>query len=175
MAQGRVIVQLAASLDGRIADAAGGVSWLDPFPAADFDFFEPFLANVGAIVMGRTAYDRGRELGPWPYGAREVLVMSNRALDTQLSFLRAAGGAMAPAINAVKARATGDVWVMGGGKTVGQALAEDVVDVLDIVTLPVVLGGGPLWRPDGPQPSFRLAAQYTYKSGAMRVVMERAR
>ena len=45
---------VAASLDGFIADADGGVGWLDPFNSPDTTAsYESFIAQIGTIVMGR--------------------------------------------------------------------------------------------------------------------------
>ena len=58
----RFCVSLAVSLDGYIADAQGGVKWLDPFFTKEIDF-PGFLATIGAVVMGRTTYDQTLTFG----------------------------------------------------------------------------------------------------------------
>lgn len=170
---GEVVLSVAASLDGRLADASGRVSFLDPYPASDFAF-DDFIANVGAILMGRISYDRGRELGPWPYGATPVLVMSHRPLDTDLHFLKRFDGAIAGAIAQLKAQTDKMVWIMGGGDVARQALDADLVDRIDLVIVPELLGAGPLWRPAGAQRKFKPVRTTFHANGALSVVMARS-
>jgi dihydrofolate reductase len=170
---GPIVLSIAASLDGRLADATGGVGFLDPYPAADFAF-DDFVADVGAILMGRTSYDRGRELGPWPYGATPVLVLSHRPLDTELSFLQRHEGPISGAINQLRAKTDKTIWIMGGGDVARQALDADLVDRIDLVIVPTVLGAGPLWRPDGGQRRFRPVRSTLHGNGAWSIILERA-
>jgi dihydrofolate reductase len=170
---GPIVLSIAASLDGRLADATGGVSFLDPYPAADFAF-DAFTESVGAILMGRTSYDRGRELGPWPYGATPVLVMSHRPLDTELSFLQRFDGPVAGAIAQLRAKTDKTIWIMGGGDVARQAMDADLVDRIDLVIVPTVLGAGPLWRPDGDRRPYKPVRSTLHGNGAWSIVMERA-
>jgi dihydrofolate reductase len=170
---GQVVLSIAASLDGRLADAAGRVSFLDPYPASDFAFDE-FVAGVGAILMGRTSYDRGRELGPWPYGATPVLVLSHRPLDTELPFLKRFDGPISGAIAQLKAQTEKVIWIMGGGDVARQALDANLVDRIELAIVPELLGAGPLWRPDGVQPTFKPVRSTMHATGALSIVLERA-
>lgn len=61
----RFIVYIAASADGYIADAEGGIDGLAAYDARQYGYDE-FIASVGAIVMGRTTYDEVLRPGDWP-------------------------------------------------------------------------------------------------------------
>ena len=56
-------VFIATSIDGYIADADGGVDWLNdlqtthPLPEGDDGGFGAFVSSVDAIVMGRTTFE----------------------------------------------------------------------------------------------------------------------
>jgi dihydrofolate reductase len=175
---GPVVISAAVSLDGRLADGAGGVGWLDPYPASDFGF-DQFIAGVGGVIMGRRSFEAGRKLGPWPYGALPVTVMTHRPLETALPTLQGFEGSVADAIAQMRARAGGAIWLMGGGEIFAQALAARSVDRIDLAIIPVVLGAGPLWAPEGNsqgalQAGFKLATVETKPGGAVRYIMERA-
>ncbi len=146
-----VVLSAAVSLDGRIADSAGHVGWLDPYPASDFGF-DAFVAQVGCIIMGRTTFELGKRLGPWPYGAKRCIVMSHRPLETELGFLSREEGALTPLIQRLRGEVNGAIWIMGGGQVFSQALTEGVVDRIDLAVLPTVLGSGPLLLPEATRP-----------------------
>ena len=52
----RVRFYVATSLDGFIADREGSVEWLAPYDARLYGY-DRFLAEVGALIMGRRTYE----------------------------------------------------------------------------------------------------------------------
>jgi len=124
-------------------------------------------ARSGAVVLGRRLFDVVDGPGGWDdatgYGAGEaatpafVVVTSVPPPDVRLTGLdwTFVTTGLRDAVAAARARAEAasspsggplDVVVMGGGATVGSALAAGLVDVLTLHLAPVVLGAGtPLW------------------------------
>ena len=142
-----VRAQLAVSVDGRIADARGGVGWLEPFPAEDFGIQE-FLNGIGTLVMGRTTYDQMLGFGPWPHGEKRTMVLTTRGLDAAgVEAVRPADAGRAVA--ALRGNTNGDVWVVGGARTIAAMLAARALDRLELHVIPVLVGDGiPLFGPD---------------------------
>lgn len=70
-----VILYIAHSVDGFIADRTGGIGWLKPFDGYDFGY-DGFFARVDAVVMGRKTYQDCRGFGEWPYPGRSAVVMT---------------------------------------------------------------------------------------------------
>jgi len=71
-------VFIATSLDGYIADADGGVGFLDTFPMPEGDDmgYYAFMAQVDALLMGRKSFETVLSFGvEWPY-AKPVFVWS---------------------------------------------------------------------------------------------------
>ncbi len=66
----KITYYVAASLDGFIADADGGVGWLEyvGIPIEQSGCAE-FFATVDALVMGRKTYDRSVDWALGPMGA----------------------------------------------------------------------------------------------------------
>ena len=63
----RVRFYVATSLDGFIADREGSVDWLAPYDARLYGY-EKFVAEVGALIMGRRTYEMISAIGEdWPY------------------------------------------------------------------------------------------------------------
>jgi dihydrofolate reductase len=124
MSASRVRVYIASSIDGFIAGPGDDLSWLPDDEqitgATDTDpnalQYEDFIAEVGALLMGRRTYDVVRGFGPpWPYGDRPVLVATNRALDQDPPVtVRAVRGPIAELVEEAKAAAGGlDVYLDG--------------------------------------------------------------
>jgi dihydrofolate reductase len=61
MSTGKITLYIATSVDGYIADEAGGVTWLEPFEAAasdaDIEAFTAFYESVDCLVMGAKTYE----------------------------------------------------------------------------------------------------------------------
>ncbi|MSP68039.1 MAG: hypothetical protein EXQ96_08135 [Alphaproteobacteria bacterium] len=141
--------QLAVSVDGRIADARGGVGWLEPFPAEDFGLQE-FLNGIGTLVMGRATYDQMQGFGPWPHGKKHTLVLTTRALGSAPAGVEAVRPVdLGAAVAVLRGETGGDVWVVGGQRTLAAMLAADALDRLEPYLIPVLVGDGiPLFGPD---------------------------
>jgi dihydrofolate reductase len=150
----RVRVYLGCSLDGCIAGPEHDISFLSdygpspgdpPVPSeqAGLDF-DAFLAETGALLMGRRTYQVLLDHDVWPYGDRPVLVATHHALPPapQGGHARAVCGPVEALVAAAREAAGGrDVYV-DGGDLVRQALEAGLVDTLCLTFLPVVLGRG---------------------------------
>ena len=82
----RVILYIAISLDGYIADLNGGVSWLDSGADAENteDGYEAFLQKIDTVVMGYNTYRQvAEELSPgkWVYSGMMSYVLTHRKMD----------------------------------------------------------------------------------------------
>lgn len=143
MAQVRVFI--ATSLDGFIAGPNDDLSWLptDDLPGEGAVDFGAFMAEVGALLMGRRTFDMVAGFdGPWPYGDTPVVVASHRELVTDVPSVSRVEGTMDEVVAAaLKAAAGKDVYV-DGGTMVQQALAAGLVDELILSVVPILLGGG---------------------------------
>jgi len=136
----QIVGYIAASLDGYIADAAGGVDWLDAFQNVDSGF-DAFFDSIRTVVLGRTTYEQVLGFG-WPYAGRRGLVVTSRALDDPPDGVEAWRDGIAALVDHVRGLSDGDVWVVGGGRLQQAMLEAEAIDRLDIFVLPVTLGSG---------------------------------
>ncbi|HMI92411.1 MAG TPA: dihydrofolate reductase family protein [Polyangiales bacterium] len=139
----RVRVFIACSLDGFIAGPNDELDWLSSGSGAAEDTFTPFLAQIGALLMGRRTYDvvLGFTSG-WPYGETPVLVASSKPVVTQRASVRGIGGSIAELITRAKqAAGERDVYI-DGGALIRSALDADLIDELIVTVIPIVLGAG---------------------------------
>lgn len=78
----KVILYIAVSLDGYIADCKGSVDWLsgqDKTVELE-DTFTPFFSDIDTVIMGRTTYHQiVSDLFPerWPYKEAVTYVLTH--------------------------------------------------------------------------------------------------
>jgi len=160
------------SMDGRIADAANGLGFLDTIgeghvsPAP----FDDFIATVDAVVVGATTLrwllDGGHG---WPHDDLPTwLVSHDPTLGERVGATRAplsrVEGDLSAAFAAIEAAGHAHVWLAGGGAVAAQALALDRVDDVIVTIAPTVVGAGAALfdATDLPERRFRvLAAGHT--------------
>lgn len=177
---GQVVLYIASSLDGRVAGAGHDLSWLEPFSDA-LAGFEAFQKTLGAAVMGRTTFDvcAGME---WAYGALPVRVLTRRAFERpaslpQIADVTPVAGSLESVVESIRRECASDVWLVGGGDVVAQAIKADVIDRIRLFTIPVVLGEGPLLVPHVADSvrRWKLTATQTFSSGVVELDLVRDR
>lgn len=183
----QIILYIAASLDGFIADAGGGVDWLPTGDGGDDCGYADFYAAVAALIMGRRTYDQIRQFGDWPYPGKPVYVFTARPPDDAppagVRFIQT------DAVDFVQTVASqhtaGPIWLVGGAYLANQFRTAGLIDEYRVFVIPVILGRGiRLFGGDGnndsdsngdgnaPATPLRLAATQTYAGG---IVMLRYR
>ncbi len=144
----RVRVYVACSLDGFIAGPGDDLSFL---PGPDVDAPDPgealqfpdFMAQIGAMLMGRRTYDIVTGMGvPWPYGEVPVLVATSRPLEPVAPTVRAVHGPIDQLVDQAIASAVGGDVYLDGGALVQSALNAGRVDEICLSVVPVLLGAG---------------------------------
>ena len=136
------------------------------------------FATTDAMLMGRVLYDEWAAYWPEhaddPFGdvmnSTKKYVVSNtlRAADWQNTEL-IRGDEAARKISEIKAGAGGDIAMSGSATTVRWLLREGLLDELDLLVHPVVVGGGlaRLFPPDHPTVGLELQSAETFKSGVL--------
>lgn len=143
---GKIVLYLAISVDGYLADQRGGVDWLlgDGSQPDAPDSYPAFLDTVDAIIMGWTTYHQlVTELSPdsWPYEGRHCYVVTHRRKENQEN-LFFWNGELTALVDKLKEEYDGNVWICGGASVAGQLLREDRIDRLWLSIIPTVLGKG---------------------------------
>lgn len=154
----RVLIYVAASLDGRIANGAGSVDWLESVrdgPEEDYGYAH-FLDRVSTILMGRKTYED--VLGfdcDYPYRHLENIVYTRNAKYTG-EHPKAAGtdvkivtGSVIDHVRGLKAqgRPGSVIYANGGGEIFSELLRGNLVDEIILTIHPSIQGDGPLLFP----------------------------
>lgn len=143
---GKLVLYLAVSVDGYLADEQGGVSWLggDGGEPENFGSYPAFYETVEAIIMGWSTYHQiVTELSPdnWPYEGCPCYVVTHRSEPDQegITFWNEP---LTDLADKLKGEHEGNVWLCGGASVAGQLLKEDRIDKLWLSIIPTVLGKG---------------------------------
>ena len=176
---GRVRVYIATSLDGYIAGPDHDLSWLmgpdAANPGGETDpgalTYEAFIADVGALLMGRGTCDVVQDLGGWQhYGDRPVLVATHRELEDMPPTVRAVSGPIDELVDAaLEAAAGADVYI-DGGDVIRQAAEADLIDDLTLTIAPIALGDGhPLFAGLGRRYPLEILSHHTFAGGRVQI------
>lgn len=152
----RIRTHIGVSLDGFLAEADGMPTW-DSLPSftPETHGYNTFMANVDAVVMGRTCFDQGfADSGwknGWPWPGKPVLVVTSHPLE-QTDLPEGVEAVADPKAAVERLRDLGierDVQLLGGQGAVQSFLDAGLLDELGIVVLPLVLDAGiPLFASD---------------------------
>jgi dihydrofolate reductase len=167
MTRPRVSAFLGASLDGFIAEADGGLGFLDPFAREEHGYTE-FYASVDTLLMGRKTYEFVLGFGTWPFKDRRVEVLSHGVHSPRFNerFLSGTPEEVLAALGADGARHV----YADGGEVVTQFLAAGCLDALVVTVVPVVLGEGiRLFATSPGTHRLTLEAAHTFGSGMVQL------
>lgn len=142
----KVILFIAMSLDGFIADTAGGVSWLtgQDSRAENADSYSVFEKSIDTVIMGWNTYHQIiTELSPdqWVYENLQSYVITHRVCTP-------ADGITFTAENPCKlvkdlVRKDGkNIWICGGADIIHQLMRMNLIDIYHISVIPTILGNG---------------------------------
>ena len=146
MAERKIILNLAVSLDGYICDPEGGFAWisgqgdrrLDTVPHYDI---EAFASQVDVIVMGRKAYeDCGLDFVAEPQ-TKQFWIASSKPLALEPP-ARWISGDLVASVLALKKQPGKDIWLFGGAGVTDPFIRADAVDEYIIGIIPILLGQG---------------------------------
>jgi dihydrofolate reductase len=148
----RVIVHMAASLDGFIARKDGRVDWLetsDEFPGGETlsaDLIDAFLKTIDCYVMGSRTYETALNFESkgfgWSYGDKPVFVLTSRKLPRTRDTVEFYSGDLAGFVNARLRTSFQAIWFVGGGSVCGECLRLGLADEIRYSILPIVIGDG---------------------------------
>ena len=142
----KVILFIAVSLDGYIADSNGGVKWLNgqDNDNENVDTYSEFVKDIDTILMGWNTYHQVvTELSPteWVYSNFITYVIThNKNQSTEK--IRFTDENPTQLLKELKANDGKDIWICGGANLVSQLMREKLIDKYYISVIPTLLGKG---------------------------------
>jgi dihydrofolate reductase len=167
----KVVLFIAASLDGCIAGPRGEIDWL--FDDQDYGY-AAFYSGVELLAMGRRTYAACAAFPDWPYPGKPCHVFTRSqalAPDPRIAPCRDD-----PAVFVARERDRGEgtIWLVGGAELAGAFLERDLVDEIVLSIHPLVLGAGiPLVRGLTARRGFALLDCRRFDSGLVQLSYRR--
>lgn len=140
-----VILYIATSQVGFIADKNGGVNWLtqpDETTVEDCGY-KDFYDRVEAIVMGSSSYEQILGFGEWLWPSKPTYVFSSRPIDIQRTDVFSAGNKVHDFMRQFQAENWGkNIWLLGDAKLVQSFAEQNLIDEYIITIFPTALSKG---------------------------------
>ena len=194
----RITISEFMSLDGVVQapggpdeDSDGGFAhggWSMPYfdPEAMGSAIDEVAKRAEALLYGRRTWQV--MAGAWPeragdpfadwINAIQKYVVSDTLTEADLTWAPTSlirGADLVPAVSALRDRPGGDVNVIGSARLVRSLIEADLVDELNLMVEPIVLGGGKgIFPSDGVARRFELVSATTAKTGVRICRYERA-
>ncbi|MFH0519569.1 dihydrofolate reductase family protein [Streptomyces sp. M41] len=186
----RIVITEFISLDGVVQapggpqeDTDGGFAhggWSHPYFDAEVlgGAFDAGMQKAEALLYGRRTYLTMAAAWPGragdPFADRlnslKKYVVSDTLTDDELTWnntTRIPGGEAVARIRELRQSAGGDLAMMGSPTLVRTLIQEGLVDELQLIVMPVLLGGGKsIFPADGGKRPFELVSTTTAKTGA---------
>ena len=149
MNQRKLVLYIAASLDGYIADSEHGMDWLFSVEGEGDNGFAKFYDTVDTVLVGRTTYDwilRQEKTADKIYSDKKcyVFTRTERLPYKHIEFIHKDAAGF---VKELKHQDGKNIWVVGGGELLQVFMKEKLVDELFITIAPILLGKGiPLFR-----------------------------
>ena len=177
---GKIILDLAVTLDGYISGPKGEIDWLVKDDEQDFgDILAEILIGVDAIFYGRVSYDLWGNYQP-DDEASPKLKESYRLLHSKTKYVFSKtmkgddsstifiNSDIEENILSIRQKVRGDIWVYGGAKLIASMMNLDLVDVYRLAIHPVIIGEGiPLFRDNKNRIQLKLINTEQSKSGVV--------
>ncbi len=143
----RVILFIATSIDGYVADSNGDVSWLggDGSDTNAVGSYPEFINGIDTVILGYTTYNQiVSELAPsnWPYSDHNTYLITHRDVAPTEQGVVVWKDSLETLIKKLKAQQGKDIWVCGGASIANQMIESGLIDVFHLSIIPTILGSG---------------------------------
>lgn len=141
-----VILYIAASVDGYIAEPDGSIDFLGGgIELVEEDTsYQELMEKIDTVVMGRTTYDQVvNELAvdQYPYEEQSsYIITSHPDQNTEKLFFTSQGPV--ELIQELKEQEGEAIWVVGGASIIAPLVEANLIDTYILTTIPTILGKG---------------------------------
>lgn len=142
-AERKVILYIAASLDGFIAKPNDDLSFLSIVQKEGEDYgYSQFINSVDTVIIGRKTYDRVmNQVSEFPHAGIETYVIT-RTLRPDNGKTKFYNGDLNELVLRLKSESGSNIFVDGGAEIVNELLRYNLIDEFIISVIPILLGNG---------------------------------
>lgn len=141
----KVILYIATSQDGFIADKDGGVGWLDPYNNIEGEDcgYHAFYKSIDGIIMGSRSYEQILGFGPWIWPGKPAFVFTANSLTVERPEVSLVHEDVATFMNQLKSQEQHQkLWLLGGAELIKSFATLGLIDECIITMIPTSLGEG---------------------------------
>ncbi len=159
----KIILYIAASLDGFVAEKDKSVDWLEPYFSKDFGT-EDFINGIDTVIQGNTTY---QQFKPKYEGKSSYVFTKNpeKYSEEGTIFIKEDPRKFIESLDEDKHH---NIWLVGGPTLLSEFLNEKLIDEFMIFIMPTLLGEGiPLFQQLETQTNLSLINTKKYKNGVV--------
>ena len=167
----KLVLYIAASLDGYIAKANDELSFLDQVAQEGEDYgYADFIKTVDTVIVGRKTYDKVISMGyPFPHTDKDTYILT-RTPRPAMGSVKFYTGDIKSLVVKLKSLKGGTLFCDGGGEIVRELMAHGLIDEFIISLIPVIIGSGTKLFQDGiPEQDLELVSVKSFEKGLVQL------
>ncbi len=171
MADRKLILYIACSLDGYIAKPNDDLSFIDMVQKEGEDYgYHYFMETVDTVIIGRKTYDWVmRHVDDFPHSDKETYIITHEKrppIGNTIFF----NGSIKSLLSELKVKSGQNIFCDGGAEIVHQLLCDRLFDELIISVIPVLVGNGiRLFKDERPEEILKLISVKQFDTGLVQV------
>lgn len=172
----KVILYIAASLDGYIAKPNDDLSFLSIVQKDDEDYgYSVFINSVDTVISGRKTYDWVMKRVPvFPHADKNTFIITRNAKPS-IGKVNFYSGSLKELISKLKSESGKNIFIDGGAEIVHELLKENLIDEFIISIIPVLVGSGiKLFKDGRPEQTLELVSVKKFEKGLAQLHYKRA-
>lgn len=171
----KVILYIAASLDGYIAKPNNDLSFLSMVQQDGEDYgYAGFIKTIDTVILGRKTYDWVMtQVAEFPHADKESYIITQTP-KPPIGNINFYSGSLKSLITTLKKKEGKNIFIDGGAQVVNELLKDALIDEFYISIIPVLLGGGVRLFGDGrPEQRLQLVSATSFKKGLVQLYYKR--
>lgn len=172
----KVILYIAASLDGYIAKPNDDLSFLSIVQKDDEDYgYSVFINSVDTVILGRKTYNWVMKQVPvFPHADKNTFIITRNAKPS-IGKVNFYSGSLKELISKLKSESGKNIFIDGGAEIVHELLKENLIDEFIISIIPVFVGSGiKLFKDGRPEQTLELVSVKKFEKGLAQLHYKRA-
>lgn len=142
----KIILYIAISSDGFIADVNGGVDWL-PQPKNEEELeivgYKKLMSRIDTILMGSKSYEQILGFGDWAWKDKQTYVFTSQTLKSDKQYINVTHDTPIEFMKKLKERNSDkDIWLLGGAELAKSFAQNNLIDEIILTIVPQILEDG---------------------------------
>ncbi len=142
----KIILYIATSQDGFIADKNGGVDWLpQPKDEAELEAvgYRDLMSRIDTIVMGSRSFQQILSFGDWGWPDKQTYVFTSKPIESEKPYITITHHSPLEFLSRIKERKSQkDIWLLGGSELAKSFAQQSLIDEIILTIVPQTLGAG---------------------------------